>query len=40
MTKGEASGIPVYCAHDELTDVANLMPNPRNPNKHGDKSVT
>lgn len=38
MTK-EASGIPVHCAHDELADIANLIPNPRNPNKHGDKQV-
>ena len=37
MTK--ASGIPVHCAHDELVDVVNLIPNPRNPNKHGDKQV-
>ena len=38
MTK-EASGIAVHCAHDEPVDVANLIPNPRNPNKHGDKQV-
>ena len=37
--KKEASGIPVHCAHDELADIANLIPNPRNPNKHGDKQV-
>ena len=37
MTK--ASGIAVHCAHDELMDVASLIPNPRNPNKHGDKQV-
>ena len=35
----EASGIAVHCAHDELLDVSNLIPNPRNPNKHGDKQV-
>ena len=38
MTK-EASGIPVHCAHDEMADVTSLIPNPRNPNKHGDKQV-
>ena len=38
MTR-EASGIAVHCAHDELVDVVNLIPNPRNPNKHGDKQV-
>ena len=35
----DASGIAVHCAHDELVDVANLIQNPRNPNKHGDKQV-
>ena len=35
----EASGIAVHCAHDKLVDVVNLIPNPRNPNKHGDKQV-
>ena len=35
----EASGIAVHCAHDDLADVVNLIPNPRNPNKHGDKQV-
>lgn len=34
-----ASGIPVHCAHVELADVTTLIPNPRNPNKHGDKQV-
>ena len=38
MTK-EASGITVHCAHDEMADVTSLIPNPRNPNKHGDKQV-
>jgi hypothetical protein len=36
---GDASGIPVHCAADTLIDVADLVPNPRNPNKHGDKQV-
>lgn len=35
----EASGIPVHCAHASLADVASLVPNPRNPNKHGDHQV-
>lgn len=34
-----ASGIPVRCAHIALADVANLVPNPRNPNRHPDKQV-
>ncbi len=38
-TTAEASGIPVHCSHDDLADVAALVENPRNPNKHGDKQV-
>ncbi len=34
-----ASGIPVRCAHLALADVATLVPNPRNPNRHPDKQV-
>ena len=34
-----ASGIPVHCAHVDLRDVTTLVPNPRNPNKHGDAQV-
>jgi len=32
--KAYASGIPVWCAHDAIVDVASLVPNPGNPNKH------
>lgn len=35
----EASGISVYCAYDELTDIDSLIPNPRNPNTHPEKQV-
>ena len=34
-----ASSIAVHCSHDALVDIAELVPNPRNPNKHGDKQV-
>jgi len=34
-----ASSIPVHCAHLRLADIASLIPNPRNPNKHGDTQV-
>lgn len=34
-----ASGVPVHCAYTELVDVVNLVPHPRNPNKHPDKQV-
>lgn len=37
--KGRASGVPVYCAHDKIVDVAGLVPNPRNPNKHPDNQI-
>lgn len=35
----EASSIPVYCAFDEIIDVAELVPNPRNPNKHPESQI-
>ena len=31
--------IAVHCAHARMVDVVELIPNPRNPNKHGDKQV-
>lgn len=34
-----ASGIPVYCAHLRIADITSLIPNPRNPNRHGDTQV-
>ena len=34
-----ASGIPVYCAYDEIVDVDALVPNPRNPNRHSDEQI-
>ena len=35
----EQSDPLIHCAHARLADVATLVPNPRNPNKHGDKQV-
>jgi len=35
-----ADGIPVYCAFDKLVEVADLKPNPRNPNQHPQQQVT
>lgn len=29
-----ASGIPVYCAYDEIIPIGQLKPNAKNPNKH------
>lgn len=37
--KAYADGVPVYCAHDEIVDVAALIPNPRNPNTHPDEQI-
>jgi len=34
-----AASIAVHCAHARMVDVVELIPNPRNPNKHGDKQV-
>jgi len=31
--------IAVHCAHDRMVDIVELVPNPRNPNRHGDKQV-
>lgn len=38
-TKGEAGGIPVYCAFDEIVPVEQVKPNPKNPNQHPDKQI-
>ena len=37
--KAWASGVPVHCAHDEIVDVAALVPNPKNPNTHPDNQI-
>ncbi len=37
--KAYADGVPVYCAHDQIVDVAELVPNPKNPNTHPDSQV-
>lgn len=37
--KAVASGVPVFCAHDAIVDVAKLVPNPKNPNTHPDNQV-
>jgi ParB-like chromosome segregation protein Spo0J len=37
--KSEADGIPVYCAHDKIIDIIEVVPNPRNPNKHPDSQI-
>ena len=37
--KASADGVPVYCAHDAIVDVAKLVPNPKNPNTHPDEQI-
>jgi hypothetical protein len=32
-------GIAVMCAYDKLVDIVDVIPNPRNPNKHTDKQI-
>lgn len=32
--KAVVAGIPVYCAHDKIVRTLDLIPNPKNPNKH------
>jgi hypothetical protein len=37
--RASMSGIDVWCRYDEAKDVTELVPNPRNPNTHGDKQI-
>ena len=32
-------GIAVMCAYDRLVDIVDVIPNPRNPNKHTEKQI-
>jgi hypothetical protein len=32
-------GIAVMCAYDKLVDIVDVIPNPRNPNKHNDRQI-
>lgn len=34
-----AGEIPVYCAHDEIVDIMKVIPNPKNPNTHGERQI-
>ena len=33
-------GVPVFCSFDELVNVKELKPNPKNPNKHNDRQIS
>lgn len=37
--KAWADGVPVFCAHDKVVSTAELVPNPKNPNKHPDTQI-
>jgi len=37
--KAWAGGIPVYCSHDAIVAVSDLIPNPENPNRHPAEQV-
>jgi DNA modification methylase len=34
-----ASGVPVFCSHDELLPLEKIIPNPLNPNKHPKEQI-
>jgi hypothetical protein len=38
-SRTRASDIDVWCSHDELVDITELVQNPRNPNTHPDKQI-
>jgi ParB-like chromosome segregation protein Spo0J len=33
------NGIAVMCAYDKLVDIVDVIPNPRNPQKHTDRQI-
>jgi DNA modification methylase len=37
--RATASDVNIWCRHDEIKDVTELIENPRNPNKHPDKQI-
>lgn len=37
--RSTADGVPVFCAHDAIVSLAELAPNPKNPNKHPGKQL-
>lgn len=38
--KGNAGGVPVFCAHDKTMALTKLRPNPKNPNKHSKEQIS
>ena len=37
--RGYAGDVPVYCAHDKIVPVADVKPNPKNPNQHPEEQI-
>ena len=37
--RGYAGDVPVYCAHDKVVPIAEVKPNPRNPNQHPEEQI-
>ena len=37
--RGYAGDVPVYCAHDKVVPVAEVKPNPKNPNQHPEEQI-
>lgn len=37
--KAIADNVPVYCAHDAIVDIDELIPNPKNPNEHPPEQI-
>ena len=37
--KGQAGGIPVYCAFDKIVPAGEMRPNPKNPNQHPEEQI-
>lgn len=38
--KAMADSVAVYCAHDKIMDIDELVGNPRNPNKHPKEQIS
>ena len=37
--RGYAGRIPVYCSHDKIVPIGDVMPNPKNPNQHPENQI-
>lgn len=39
LCRGYAGRIPVYCSHDKIVPIGDVMPNPKNPNQHPENQI-